>query len=131
MDQININGTTYRRVLIESLLKPYRSNRRLSDGGPSLKAEFDGEDWSAELVLQSMNGEPEADELILTIDAEGESSEYQLQSYELEDLKDTAKRISKILERHPDLDTVIDVPDRFDMEDITDRDSIFVYRLPE
>ena len=72
-----------------------------------------------------MTGTPGADEIDLTINAEGEISEYQLQSYDLNDLNDTMNDISRILSRHPDLDTVIDIPDRFDMEDITDIDDIF------
>lgn len=78
-----------------------------------------------------MTGTPGAVEIDLTIDAEGETNSYQLQGYELDDMVDDFKDICRILNREPDLDTVIDLPDRFDMEDITDEDDIFLYHLPE
>lgn len=125
-DRIVIDGVLYQKVLNESLLKPYtKYNDKLSDGSTPLVGKFKGKNWSAELILQPMTGTPGADEIDLTINAEGEISEYQLQSYDLNDLNDTMNNISRILSRHPDLDTVIDIPDRFDMEDITDIDDIF------
>lgn len=129
-DQVIIDGVLYRRVLNESLWKPYtKYHEELSDGSTPLIAEFSGKEWSAKVVLRPMDGTPDADEIDLTINAQRETSRYQLQSYELDDLRDDFEDICKVLNREPDLDTVIGLPDRFDMDDITDEDNVFSYEF--
>ena len=131
-NRIEIDGVVYQRVLNESLWKPYTKYRKkLPDGSSPLIATFDSDDWDAEIILQPMTGTPGAVEMDLTIDAEGETMSYQRQGYELDDIRDDFEDICKILNRKPDLDEVIDLPDRFDFEDVTDEDDIFIYRLPD